>query len=66
MDSINRQPRTWVERDKEAWEKAARNLEAQGYTRRDDSYWPAVFVKDDSEKVLVRDLGMLNWFPRDR
>lgn len=49
-----------------AWEKAAQALEADGYTRRDDPYYPAVFVKDGApDMVLTRPLGVLNWTPRE-
>jgi len=65
MNILN-SPKPWEERDKEAWEAAAAALEADGYMRRHDSYWPAIFHKDNTEMVLVRDLGMLNWHPRER
>ena len=65
--SIERRPKPWEQRDKESWEAAAAELDAQGYERVKDSYWPAMFVKDDCPNlVLVRDLGWLNWHPKER
>ena len=64
--NITNSPKSWESRDRESWDNAAASLEADGYTRRHDSYWPAVFVKGGSEQVLVRDLGCLNWHPRER
>jgi len=57
---------SWDKRDKAAWETAAVKLEAEGFVRHKDSYWPAVFRRDDTELVLVRGLGSLNWYPRER
>jgi len=57
----------WKQRVKAAWERAATELEAQGYTRYDtNDLWSAVFIKGDSEKVLVRSLAKLNWHPIER
>jgi len=67
MMSLNTRPLAWELRDQEAWNTAAAELEAEGYNREHDSYWPAVFVKDAHESlVLVRGLGVLNWHPRER
>jgi len=54
----------WYSADEQAWNAAADKLEADGYTRRHDAYWPAVFVKGNDEQVLTRPLATLNWAPR--
>jgi len=57
---------TWYQKDLEAWNTAAANLEANGYESQRDDYYPAVFYrqKDEMTVVLVRSLGELNWHPR--
>jgi len=58
--------RQWEQRDREAWEAAAADLDTQAYKREADGYWPAVFTRTDCpDLVLVRDLGRLNWHPRN-
>ena len=56
----------WMEEDRLAWEAAAADLEADGYTRQSDTYWPALFVRPFAPTmVLVRHLGVLNWHSRE-
>ncbi len=54
----------WERLDAKAWNTAAAKLEAEGYTRRTDGYYPAVFCKDGEEVVLTRPLATHNWQPR--
>ena len=56
----------WMEEDRLAWEAAAAELEADGYSRQSDSYYPAMFHKDNAPiMVLHRHLGVLDWHPKE-
>ena len=56
----------WLEADACAWEVAAQELDAQGYERKADAWYPAVFVKDGAAAlVLTRKLGRLVWTPQE-
>lgn len=66
MNASERQWAAWIAASDAAWEKAAQTLEADGYTRRDDAYYPAVFVKDGApDLVLTCSLGSILWGPRE-
>ena len=55
----------WYTKDAAAWNKAAAELDQEGYTRLEDPLYLAVFVRStDIPLVLVRSLGYLNWHPR--
>ena len=54
----------WERDDEKAWNAAAAKLEADGYTRQSDAYYPAVFVKDGDKVVLTRPLATHDWQPR--
>ena len=56
--------KTWIEKDREAWEKAASELEAKGYERIADAWTDAFFRKHGTPDLrLVRSLGKLDWRP---
>jgi hypothetical protein len=55
----------WYEMQHCRWEVAAQALEAQGYERQADTWYPAVFVKaGEPSLVLVRNLGAIEWYTR--
>ena len=58
--------KAWIDKCNGNFEKAADDLVAKGYTRKDhDRRWyPSTFHKGDMTLVLVRNLGSSQWYSR--
>lgn len=65
--------KTWIELDREAYDRAAERMQEIGYKMESWISSPTTFEgwieTDDGQRlettILVRDLGELNWHPRN-